>query len=86
MNKLTGGQWGTIIAVSIGMTLSRYEKLPTLYPGDIVGFAALGLLLFWLLRRRPATIEGAAYPEGSRQSIAFRLGKALNRVRGGHSR
>lgn len=47
--------------------------------GDYLMFGLLGLLLFWLLSHRRS--GDTAGEDRADQSFAFRLGKALNRVR-----
>lgn len=49
--------------------------------GDYLMFWLLGLLLFWLLSHRSG--GDAAGEDRTDQSLAFRLGKTLNRVRRG---
>lgn len=48
---------------------------------DLVGLGLFLAMMWWLLgKRRDAGDDAAAHQE-ARQSFAFRLGKALNRVR-----
>lgn len=68
------------ITVALIFILPRYEN----QVWDWRDYVALGLfipLLAWLLSGRSAGLESTDGHQRTRQSFAFRLGKALNRVR-----
>ena len=66
-------------AIALAFSLYNNPLKRPLEWGDFLMFGLLGLLLFWLLRRR--SDGDAAGEDRTDQSLAFRLGKALNRVR-----
>jgi hypothetical protein len=75
-----------IAAAAIVITLRAASgTLPPITPGEIVAMSLFGLLLWWCLTpsRRSRTAvhaDDADTGEEARKSVAFRLGKALNRV------
>ena len=75
--KISGGQWGAILAIAVAGAYSRGAFNRPFEWGDALMFALLGLLLLWLLGGR----KNAAHHESLNQGIAFRLGKSLNRIR-----
>jgi hypothetical protein len=81
MAKLTPGQIGGIVATVVGLNVSR-NGMPDVYPGDVVAFIILGLMLFWFLRPSRDDASRSQRPD---DSFAFRLCKALKRVLRGNS-
>jgi hypothetical protein len=75
-----------LTAVALVVTLRAVNgTLPPITPGEIVAMSLFGLLLWWCLtpsRRSRAAVHAndAGSGEEPRKSVAFRLGKALNRV------
>ncbi|EIM25756.1 hypothetical protein MicloDRAFT_00064830 [Microvirga lotononidis] len=86
MSQLSKGQWGAIIGTAVAITLSKYDKLPTVYAGDIVAICIIGALLFWFLRPRADRSGGQVVGQSPSDSLAFRVGKNLKRVWGGTGR
>lgn len=80
MGKFTSGQIGAAIGIGVASLAIRGEDLPIMDWRDYTAFLVLGLLLLWLLK--PNTRVNADGHQGTRKSLAFRLGKTLNRVRG----
>lgn len=82
------------LSVQLAAAFTRYGGLEGFFKAhgitefrieDVVGFAALGLILFWCLWKRSPksgseTTLNAPGHEDPRQSLAFRLGQSLNRV------
>jgi hypothetical protein len=67
------------LPVAVIIAIQKYD-LSRFGWGDALMFALLGLLLWWLLSARS---REAAGHEQTHQGVAFRLGKALNRIRRG---
>lgn len=66
-------------AVASGLAIYNNPMSRPLEWGDYLMFALVGLLLIWLLSHRER--GQASAEQGTDQSFAFRLGKALNGVR-----
>jgi hypothetical protein len=76
---LTVPQLIAALSVSTGLYLYKNDT-PVLAWGDALMFALLGLLLWWCFSTRGREPAGH---EQANQGIAFRFGKALNRIRRG---
>jgi hypothetical protein len=67
--------WISLLAMAIA--LHGYHKgFPTIYPGDVVALAVVGLILAYCVRGK-RQLPGQEEPG---QRLAFRLGQALRRI------
>ncbi len=79
--KLTPGQIGGAVAIGIGMRLARGGEIHYGGWGDGVLFVAFCLLLLWIFwPSRRDGVEAGSHQEAG-DSVSFRVGQALNRVR-----
>lgn len=79
MIKMSFGTLVGFAAIFVIMKIAQGEPFPSFYSWDFVALLAFIGFMYWLLRER-RTGSDAAHHEQSSQSVAFRLGKALNRV------
>lgn len=80
-NSLSTAWWIGTICTMTALTLYHRGGLPPIGGWDYVGLPALGLLIFWMSRKRKHV--GDLDPdlrEQTRKGLAFRTGKALNGV------
>lgn len=75
--------WVAYLAIAVALTSTRYD-LAALAWGEYVMFGLLGLLLLWCFSgtRRG---DDPAHHQRPNKSLAFALGKTLNRIRRGKS-
>lgn len=79
-NSLPAGYVFGIFGIAIASYLSRNE-LPPMDWRDYTAFGVFFALLIWCFSpRRMCAGEDAQSHEGTRKSLAFRLGKKLNRI------
>jgi hypothetical protein len=67
--------WISLLAMAIAL-YGHHKGFPTIYPGDVVALAVVGLILAYCVRGK-RQLPGQEKP-GER--LAFRLGKVLNRI------
>lgn len=80
MRKLTFGMIFAYLAISAAFALPKYDTSLWDYR-DAAALTGLAVLLIWLLS--PSRSDGLLHPNGHERpsdSVAFRLGKRLNRV------
>jgi hypothetical protein len=76
--KVDKAQMIGFAAVALALSLYNNPLKRPLEWGDFLMFGLLGLLMWWLLSVRKG--GEASGEESANKSIAFRLGKSLNRV------
>lgn len=77
MANLTSGQVGAAVGIGVASIAVKGGDWPVMDWRDYTAFAVLGLLLLWLLT--PRRVRADAH-ESAGNGIAFRFGKALNRI------
>lgn len=79
MIKMSFGTLVCFAAIFVIMKIAQGEPFPSFYSWDFVALLAFIGFMYWLLRDRKNAGDS---PDGQStdKSIAFRLGKALNRV------
>lgn len=79
----------TIISVGIIVFAIQASRrgLPPLHVGDVIGLILIGALFVWLIKPSRLNASGSSTSsESASQGVAFRFGKALNRIWRGKGR